>query len=125
MKHQFFQHRSGVSHRMICRASRRPYAFDDRHLMALMAITAYPMYRRLVIGVLIGRALPAERSSREFANRNDLKLQTDFAEMLPTRFITEGVGDLVEVEATINDRLDMGSIDCSDEIHLMPAAADD
>lgn len=45
--------------------------------------------------------------------------------MLPARFITESISDLVEVEAAIDDWLHVGSIDRSNEIHLIPAASDD
>ncbi len=45
--------------------------------------------------------------------------------MLAARFIAKGIGDVVEIEAAIDDWLDLSSVDCSHEIHLMPAAADD
>ena len=45
--------------------------------------------------------------------------------MLTARFISKGIGDPAKVEAAINHRLDVGSIDCPHEIHLMAAAADD
>ena len=54
-----------------------------------------------------------------------LEFQTDFSEMLPACFISEGVSYLVEVEAAINDRFDVNSVDCPDEILLMLAATDD
>src|SRR5580704_17679268 len=54
-----------------------------------------------------------------------LKLQTALTEMLSARFVSEGISDLVEVEAAIDDWLDAGSIDCPHKIHLMPMAADD
>ena len=50
MKHQVFQHRSGESHRMICRAVSLSYAFDDRaHLIKLLAKSTIAKYRRMVI----------------------------------------------------------------------------
>jgi hypothetical protein len=54
-----------------------------------------------------------------------LKRQTDFSEMLAARFITKGIGDFVQIEAAIDNWLDVGSVDCSHEIHLMPPAAND
>ena len=45
--------------------------------------------------------------------------------MLAARFITKGIGDFVQIEAAIDNWLDVGSVDCSHEIHLMPAAAND
>ena len=44
--------------------------------------------------------------------------------MLSARFVSEGIGDFVEVEAAIDDWLDASSIDGSHEIHLMLSAAD-
>jgi hypothetical protein len=43
--------------------------------------------------------------------------------MLPARFIMEGISDLVEVEAAVDDRPNVGRFDCSDEIDLMPLMA--
>ena len=45
--------------------------------------------------------------------------------MLAARFITKGIRDLVESEAAIDNWLDLGSVNCSHEIYLMPAAAND
>ena len=44
--------------------------------------------------------------------------------MLPARFVSEGLSDLVEVEAAIDDWLDAGSIDASHKIRLMLSTAD-
>jgi hypothetical protein len=45
--------------------------------------------------------------------------------MLPVRFIPEGISDSAEIEASIDDWLDLGSVNCAHEIDLMSAAADD
>jgi hypothetical protein len=50
-----------------------------------------------------------------------LKLQTDFSEMLPARFISESISNLIESEAAIDDWPNVGCVDCPHEIRLMPA----
>jgi hypothetical protein len=51
------------------------------------------------------------------------KLQTDFSEMVAAGFISESISNLIEAEAAIDDRLNTGRLNCSNELRLMLAAA--
>ena len=51
------------------------------------------------------------------------KYQTDFSEMMAAGFISECISDLIEAEAAIDDGLNAGSLNCSNELRLMLAAA--
>ena len=52
-----------------------------------------------------------------------LKLQTDFSEMMAAGLISECISDLIEAEAAIDDGLNAGRLNCSNELCLMLAAA--
>ncbi|ABA50611.1 hypothetical protein BURPS1710b_3182 [Burkholderia pseudomallei 1710b] len=51
--------------------------------------------------------------------------QADLAEVLAGRLMGERVGDVVERERAIDDRLDAGCVDRAHHVDLMPATADD
>ena len=51
------------------------------------------------------------------------KLQADFSKMMAASFKSKRGNDLIETEAAIDDRFNGGSVDCSNELRLMLAAA--